>query len=66
MNTESRKLFSVMDELEKAIKPYHYCQCIHSRKAAGLIMDTLLNARYVLIQGERHAALPTSHDALPD
>jgi hypothetical protein len=59
MDTTSQALFSVMDELEKAIKPYRCCPCIHSRKAAGLIMDALLNAHYVLIQGERHA-LPSS------
>lgn len=59
MDTVSHQLFSVMDELEKAIKPYRCCPCIHSREAAGLIMDALLNARYILIKGERHE-LPTS------
>ena len=63
MGAESRKLFSVMDELEATLKPCCYCKCIHSREAAGLLMDALMRARYILIKGERHA-LPTSR-ALP-
>ncbi len=62
MDAESLELFSAMDELEKAIKPYGYCQRIHSREAAWLLIDAILQARYVLI----HGAKGNRHDALPD
>ena len=58
MDTESLELFSVMDELEAAIKPYRLHASTHSREAAGLLMDALLRARYMIIhgaKGDRHA-----------
>lgn len=64
MDDESLELFSVMDELEKAIKPYHYCPCIHSREAAWLLMDALNRARFLLIHGPINQQ--GDHHALPD
>lgn len=61
MNTESLELFSAMDELEKAIKPYCLHSSIHSREAAWLLIEAILQARYVLI----HGAKGNRHDALP-
>ena len=58
MDTESLELFSAMDELEKAIKPYCLHSSIHSREAVGLLIDALNSARFLLIhgaKGDRHA-----------
>jgi hypothetical protein len=48
-----------MDEFESAINPFLLGRCAHSREASWLLMGAILRARYVLIQGDRHA-LPTS------
>jgi hypothetical protein len=61
MDTDSLELFSVMDELEAAIKPHCLHSSTHSREAAGLLMDALNSARFLLIHGpinphgDRHA-----------
>ena len=62
MDDESRKLFSAMDELEKAIKPYVYCQNTHCREVVWLLMSTINEARYLLI----HAKRERDRHALPD
>lgn len=49
MDTKSPELLSAMDELEAAIKPCRYCQCIHCREAIWLMIDALNEARYLLI-----------------
>lgn len=66
MDADSLELFSAMDELEAAIKPYGYCQRIHSREAAWLVIDALLHARYVLIHGHEKQQGDCHDDALPD
>lgn len=64
MDTKSLELFSVMDDMEAAIKPHCLHHGTHSREAAWLIMDALNRARFLLIhgpinqQGDRHDALP--------
>jgi len=63
MDEESLELFSAMDELEKEIKPYRLHPSTHSREAAGLLMDALLRARYVLIHGPENQQ-GDCHDAL--
>jgi hypothetical protein len=58
MDTDSLELFSVMDELEAAIKPHCLHSSTHSREAAWLLIDAILQARYMLIhdaKGDRHA-----------
>ena len=64
MDTDSLELFSAMDEMEKEIKPYRLHPSTHSREAAGLLMDALLHARYVLIHGPKNKP-GDCHDALP-
>ena len=61
MDDESLELFSAMDELEAAIKPYCLHSSAHSREAAWLLMDALNNARYMLIHGTKGVqnALPS-------
>ena len=65
MDTKSLELFSVMDDLEAAIKPNCLHHGIHSREAAWLLMDALIHARYVLIHGPKDTS-GDHHDALPD
>lgn len=57
MDAESLELFSVMDELEAAIKPHCLHFNTHSREAAWLLIDAINEARYLLIhaKGDRHA-----------
>ena len=57
MDDENRKMFSAMDELEAAIKPYCLHPSTHCREAAWLILDAINEARYLLIhaKGNRHA-----------
>lgn len=52
MDAESLELFSVMDELEAAIKPHCLHFNTHSREAAGLLMDALMRARHMLIHAK--------------
>ena len=60
MDSESHKLFSAMDELEKVIKPYCFHPGTHCREAAWLILDAINEARYLLIHAKG------DHHALPD
>ena len=64
MDTDSLELFSAMDEMEKEIKPHCLHPSTHSREAAGLIMDALNSARFLLIHG--HINQQRDRHALPD
>lgn len=60
MSPENLKLFSALDNLEAVIKPYSLHPSIHCRKAAGVILDAINEARFLLIhpKGDHHDALP--------
>ena len=66
MDAESLKLFSALDNLETVIKPYSLHPSIHCREAAGLLMDAINKARFILIHSPKKHKKGDPHHALPD
>lgn len=65
MSPENLKLFSALDNLEIVIKPYCLHPSIHCREAAGVIIDAINEARFILIHGPNKRRKGDCH-ALPD